>query len=95
MQEAASPQRLSPSWKLAILLPVLAGAVLLVMALRETDLHRKIALTTLGNLGTMLTLISMSIYWIVSRKAVGWGIVLLVLGSGIAGFGIHTLLRLF
>ncbi len=89
----ATPQRLSPAWKVAILLPVLAGGVLLLLAARESDLHRKIALTTLGNMGTMLTLMSISIYWIRARISVAWGIVLLILASAIVGFGINTLLR--
>ncbi len=93
MENAAKQDAVPLGWKLAIVLPLAAALSLMLLATRQHELHRQIAFSTAGTIMVMVANIVVSIYWIVVKKLVGWGIALLIVGSAVAGFGLHTLLR--
>lgn len=93
MESAVKREPVPLGWKLGIFLPLAGALTLLLLSSRQHELHAEILLTTIGNMLTMVSMIVMSIYWIVEKKVVGWGIVILVFSSAVLGFGVHTLLR--
>lgn len=93
MEGAVKREPVPLGWKLGILAPLLPALALLLLATQQHDLHRQIALTSAGAILVMVSNIVVSVYWIVVKKLVGWGIVMLIFGSAVAGFGLHTLLR--
>jgi hypothetical protein len=64
-------------------------------ASRQTDLHAEVRLTTIGNLMVSVGIAMQGVYWLIARKSLGAGITILVFGSVLFGFGLHTLLRVF
>ena len=66
--------------------------ILTLLSRTQTDLHRQIELTIIGDIFVVISLIAQSVYWIVVRKWTGWGIATLIFVSAVLGFGLHTLL---
>ena len=93
MESTPGSRSVSLGWRLLIFLPLAVALVLLVMSSRQTDLHAKIELQTLGNMFVEVSLIAMGVYQIVVRRLTGSGIFLLIFASAVLGFSLHTLLR--
>lgn len=93
MENTAKPRSVSLGWKMAILTPLAVSFALQLLASRQSDLHAQILRSTLGSMFLMVSLITLSIHWIVVRKLTGWGIAMLIFSSAVLGFGVHTLLR--
>jgi drug/metabolite transporter (DMT)-like permease len=93
MESAVKREPVTLGWKLAMLTPLAVALALLLLSRRQHELHSEILFSTLGNMLTMVSMIVMSIYWIVEKKLVGWGIMMLIFASAVLGFGLHTLLR--
>ncbi|HYX69555.1 MAG TPA: hypothetical protein VE825_10510 [Terriglobales bacterium] len=93
MESAIKREAVPLGWKLAMLTPLAVALTLLLLSRRQHELHTEILLSTLGNMLTMVSMMLMSIYWIVEKKLVGWGVVMLIFASAVLGFGVHTLLR--
>ena len=67
--------------------------ILTLLSRTQTDLHRQIELTIIGDIFVVISLIAQSVYWIVVRRWTGWGIAMHIFVSAVLGFGLHTLLR--
>jgi len=73
--------------------PLAMALILTLLSRTQTDLHRQIELTIIGDIFVVISLIAQSVYWIVVRKWTGWGIAMFIFVSAVLGFGLHTLLR--
>ena len=82
-------------WRLALLIPMAVAFALLLIARRQTDLQVEVRLTTLGNLSVSAGITMQGLYWILTKKSLAIGIMALMVGSIVFGFGLHTLLRVF
>jgi len=91
--DSTAESRWPLGWKLMFFVPVAVAVVLMLISRTQTDLHRQIELTIIGNIFGVISLIAQSVYWIVVRKWTGWGIAMLIFVSAVLGFGLHTLLR--
>jgi len=91
--ENTSTARASLPWKLALLGPMAVALALLVTASRQSNVHDEMRLSTVGNLMVAVGIALQGVYWLVSRKSPAFGITILVIGSVLFGFGLHTLLR--
>ena len=87
--------RASLGWRFALLIPMAVALALLLMARRHTDLQAEVRLTTLGNLSVSAGITMQGLYWILAKKSLGIGIMALMVGCTVFGFGLHTLLRVF
>jgi hypothetical protein len=94
MESTTGSRSVSLGWKLLIFLPLAAALVLLLMSSRQTDLREGIELQSLGSIFVQVSLIAVGVFWIVERKLMGIGILVLIVASAVLGFGLHTLLRM-
>jgi len=53
--------------------PLAMALILTLLSRTQTDLHRQIELTIIGDIFVVISLIAQSVYWIVVRKWTGWG----------------------
>jgi hypothetical protein len=91
--ESTAESRWPLAWKLSFFVPVAVALVLMLISRTQTNLHRQIELTVIGNIFGVISLIAQAVYWIVVKKWTGWGIAMLIFMSAVLGFGLHTLLR--
>ena len=95
MESTTSSRSVSLGWKLLVLLPLAAGVVLGVISAKQTAGHAEIETLTIANLCVNAALVALGVYWIVVKKLIGLGILMLIVSSTVVGFGLHTLLRMF
>ncbi|HET6932975.1 MAG TPA: hypothetical protein VFI45_21805 [Candidatus Acidoferrum sp.] len=91
MENTTESASTSLAWKLALLLPLAAAVVLLLVSYRQTDLRLGVKLSMIGNIFLSVSMLAQSLY--LMRKSTRWGIILLIFSSAVLGFGLHALLR--
>ncbi len=95
MENTTGSRSISLGWKLLILIPLAVAVVLAVISSTQTDLHAEIELRIIGNIFLEVSFIALGVYWIVVSKRTGLGILTLIVGSAVLGFGLHSLLRIW